>query len=55
MRNRCMIIEGKNKGLDFVHVYGEVDKFEATPQAAPMLALLNLRPIYISFYLFIYI
>jgi hypothetical protein len=49
------IIEGKNKVQDFVQAYHAVDKKWATPQAAPMLALLNLRPIYISFYLFIYI
>jgi hypothetical protein len=49
------IIEGKKSIWTFVQVYGVVDKNQATPQAAPMLALLNLRPIYISFYLFIYI
>jgi hypothetical protein len=49
------IIEGKNKRQDFVHVYNALAKFWATPQPAPMLALRNLRPIYIIFYLFIYI
>lgn len=49
------IIEGKNKVQDFVRVYTALAKIRATPQAAPMLALRNLRPIYIIFYLFIYI
>jgi hypothetical protein len=49
------IIDAKNKCQDFVRVYNALAKFWATPQPAPMLALRNLRPIYIIFYLFIYI